>query len=326
MPPIFTVDSLVVPYGLDLTASENRPSAEINVSEILINARDFNVAASMLEASGVTEELTQYQRGAGITVFVPTDEAFAELPKTERLQSLPAEKKAAVLRFHVLHSYYPLGSLESIVNPVQPTLATEDTGAGRFTLNISRVNGSVAIDTGVVQASITRTVYDQNPVSVFAVSRVLLPREIFRGGGNGGTATDLVTTPPPEAAAFAPGGSPEVATPAARTTSTQGQSNDAKSSARKSAASFLLHGGGILLYCSVEILHLLLVSNLQLRSDRRGGAGTPSKVRTGNGKKSRDCPLTGDAAAPVPMPFNMTAIVAGYRCPACHLGLGLGLQ
>ncbi|CAA7389684.1 unnamed protein product [Spirodela intermedia] len=256
---IFTVDSLVVPYGLDLTASENRPSAEINVSEILINARDFNVAASMLEASGVTEELTQYQRGAGITVFVPTDEAFAELPKTERLQSLPAEKKAAVLRFHVLHSYYPLGSLESIVNPVQPTLATEDTGAGRFTLNISRVNGSVAIDTGVVQASITRTVYDQNPVSVFAVSRVLLPREIFRGGGNGGTATDLVTTPPPEAAAFAPGGSPEVATPAARTTSTQGQSNDAKSSARKSAASFLLHGGGILLYCSVEILHLLLV-------------------------------------------------------------------
>lgn len=258
---VFTVDSLVVPYGLDLTASENRPSAEINVSEILITGRDFNVAASMLEASGVTEELTQYQRGAGITVFVPTDEAFAELPKTERLQSLPAEKKAAVLRFHVLHSYYPLGSLESIVNPVQPTLATEDTGAGRFTLNISRVNGSVAIDTGVVQASITRTVYDQNPVSVFAVSRVLLPREIFGGGGNGGGATaDLALTPSPEVAAFAPGGSPDVATPAARTTSSPGQSNDAKSSARKNAARFLLHGGGgILLYYSVEILRLLLV-------------------------------------------------------------------
>jgi hypothetical protein len=79
-----------------------------------------------------------------------------------------------VLRFHVLHSYYPLGSLESIVNPVQPTLATEHTEAGHFTLNITRVNGSIAIDTGIVQASITRTVFDQNPVAVFAVSKVLL--------------------------------------------------------------------------------------------------------------------------------------------------------
>uniref|UniRef100_A0A7N0U3K9 FAS1 domain-containing protein n=1 Tax=Kalanchoe fedtschenkoi TaxID=63787 RepID=A0A7N0U3K9_KALFE len=87
--------------------------------------------------------------------------------------------KAVVLRFHVLHSYYPLGSLESIVNPVQPTLATESMGAGRFTLNISKLNGSVAIDTGVVQATVTQTVCDQNPVAIFGVSRVLLPRELF---------------------------------------------------------------------------------------------------------------------------------------------------
>lgn len=151
----------------------------MNITRILIEARGFNVAASMLEASGVAAELEGDEHGAGITAFVPTDEAFAGLPTTERLQSLPAERKAAVLRFHVLHSYYPLGSLESIVNPVQPTLATEDTEAGRFTLNITRVNGSVAIDTGVVQAWITRTVFDQNPVAVFAVSKVLLPREMF---------------------------------------------------------------------------------------------------------------------------------------------------
>ncbi|KAI8008554.1 Fasciclin-like arabinogalactan protein 4 [Camellia lanceoleosa] len=52
-------------------------------------------------------------------------------------------------------------------------------GAGRFTLNISRVNGSVAINTGIVQASVTQIVFDQNPVAIFGVSRVLLPREIF---------------------------------------------------------------------------------------------------------------------------------------------------
>lgn len=133
----------------------------------------------MLSASGVAEEFEADEGGAGITLFVPTDQAFADLPSTVRLQSLPADKKAVVLKFHVLHSYYPLGSLESIVNPVQPTLATEDMGAGSFTLNISRVNGSVAINTGIVQASVTQTVFDQNPVAIFGVSEVLLPREFF---------------------------------------------------------------------------------------------------------------------------------------------------
>ncbi|KAF6171893.1 hypothetical protein GIB67_011790 [Kingdonia uniflora] len=174
---IYTVNSLLVPYGFDLMASENRPPLGLNISRVLVDGHNFNVAASMLVASGVTEEFEKDEAGAGITMFVPTDEAFNDLD--ERFQGLSADYKAVVLKFHVLHSYYPLGSLESIVNPVQPTLATEDKGAGRFTLNITRVNGSVAIDTGLVQASITQTVFDQNPVAIFAVPKVLLPKEIF---------------------------------------------------------------------------------------------------------------------------------------------------
>ncbi|PON36715.1 FAS1 domain containing protein [Parasponia andersonii] len=176
---VFTVNSLLVPYGFDLMASETRPLLRLNITKTLIDGHNFNVAASMLSASGVVEEFEADEGGAGITLFVPVDTAFADLPANVRLQSLPADKKAVVLKFHVLHSYYPLGSLESIVNPVQPTLATEDMGAGRFTLNISRVKGSVAIDTGIVQASVTQTVFDQNPVAIFGVSEVLLPREIF---------------------------------------------------------------------------------------------------------------------------------------------------
>ncbi|KAG0464715.1 hypothetical protein HPP92_018879 [Vanilla planifolia] len=198
---IFAMNALLVPDGFDLAASETRPPAAVNITQVLVDGRDFNVAASMLEASGVVEEFEHDENGAGITVFVPTDESFAELPATERLQSLPADKKSVVLRFHVLHSYYPLGSLESIVNPVQPTIATEDTGAEHFTLNITRVNGSVSIDTGIVQATITRTVYDQNPVSVFAVSKVLLPREVFGKGASPGRSSMALAAPPVEAAA-----------------------------------------------------------------------------------------------------------------------------
>jgi uncharacterized surface protein with fasciclin (FAS1) repeats len=185
---VLAVGALMVPSGFDLAASESRPPPPVNISRVLADARGFNVVASMLQASGVVGEFEADEHGAGITVFVPTDDAFAALPATDRLQSLPAERKAVVLRFHVLHSYYPLGSLESIVNPVQPTLATEFTEAGRFTLNITRVNGSIAIDTGVVQASITRTVLDQNPVAIFAVSKVLMPKEMFSRGEAGSVA------------------------------------------------------------------------------------------------------------------------------------------
>jgi uncharacterized surface protein with fasciclin (FAS1) repeats len=192
---VLAVGGLIVPSGLDIAASgsETRPSPAVNITRVLFDARGFNVAASMLEASGVADDLEADERGAGVTIFVPTDDAFADLPATDRLQSLPADRKAVVLRFHVLHSYYPLGSLQSIVNPVQPTLATECTEAGRFTLNITRFNGSVAIDTGVVQATITRTVFDQNPVAVFAVSKVLLPKEMF---GRGNAASAAGAAPP----------------------------------------------------------------------------------------------------------------------------------
>ncbi|XP_010253181.1 PREDICTED: fasciclin-like arabinogalactan protein 4 [Nelumbo nucifera] len=229
---IFTINSLLVPYGFDLMASENRPPLGLNITRVLIDGHNFNVAASMLTASGVAEEFQADEGGAGITVFVPTDDAFADLSTTERLQSLPAERKAVVLKFHVLHSYYPLGSLESIVNPVQPTLATEAMGAGTFTLNITRVNGSVAIDTGIVQASVTQTVFDQNPVSIFAVSKVLLPREIFGREALGATRSGNagVGAAPPEIS-FSPENSPSLEIPPTHLSSSPGLREEIRSGA-----------------------------------------------------------------------------------------------
>ncbi|KAL5229560.1 hypothetical protein ABZP36_028336 [Zizania latifolia] len=234
---VLAVDGLIMPSVFDLAASESRHTAAVNITRVLADARAFNVAASMLEASCVADEFEADERGAGITVFAPTDDAFADLPTGDRLQSLPADRKAVVLRFHVLHSYYPLGSLESIVNPVQPTLATEFSQAGRFTLNITRANGSVAIDTGVVQATITRTVFDQNPVAVFAVSNVLLPNEMFTRGDS--TIVAVASAPP---SAAMPVESPETArTPPTKLSSppalrgTAGDANYTAASATKPA-------------------------------------------------------------------------------------------
>ncbi|MQL87760.1 hypothetical protein Taro_020299 [Colocasia esculenta] len=260
---VFAVDSLVVPFGFELAASEDQPpSSGLNITGVLIDGGDFNVVASMLAASGVVAELELDQKGAGITVFAPTDEAFAALPRTLRVQSLPADRKAEVLRFHVLHSYYPLGSLQGIVNPVQPTLATEGTGAGRFTLNITRVNNSVAIGTGIVQATITRTVLDQNPVAVFGISRVLLPREIFGRRGKHASGSDVPDAPPQEqVAALTPEGTSQVDAPPARLSSPPALRGEIGSGERQEAGGILISGasGIVLFWWCIEFLYLLLL-------------------------------------------------------------------
>lgn len=233
-------------------ASETRPPLNLNITKALIDGHNFNVAASLLSASGVLTEFEADEAGAGITLFVPTDLAFADLPSTVKLQSLSAADKAKVLRFHVLHSYYPLGSLESIVNPLQPTLATEENGAGSFTLNISRVNGSVAIDTGLVLASVTQTVFDQNPVAIFGVSEVLLPREIFGKDaptfspkpGNEGEGS----APPP----LSPENSPGLSGPASHLSSPPGFRNEIGSNGER----YRVHRYFVALCCIV--FHLMV--------------------------------------------------------------------
>ena len=238
-------------------ASESRPPLGLNITRTLIDGHNFNVAASMLMASGVVEEFEADEAGAGITMFVPTDDAFADLSTTERLQSLPADKKAVVLKFHVLHSYYTMGSLESIVNPVQPTLATEEMGAESFTLNISRVNGSVGIDSGIVQASVTQTVFDQNPVAIFGVSKVLLPREVF---GNNPIATTRPTpnngatgTAQPPDISLSPENSPGSYTPPSRMSSAPGFREELRSEAQ------INRGQRFILACALCCIGLYVV-------------------------------------------------------------------
>ncbi|BAT84534.1 hypothetical protein VIGAN_04194000 [Vigna angularis var. angularis] len=162
------------PYDLDLMTSEICLNIVLNITKAVIDGHNFNVIASMLAASGVVQAVLEFEADegdAGITFFVPVDDAFADLPPYVALQSLHVDKKGVVLKFHVLHSYYPLGSLESVVNPFQPTLATEAMGAGSFTLNISRLNGSISINTDIVQTSVTQTVFDQNLLSFLGFPR-----------------------------------------------------------------------------------------------------------------------------------------------------------
>ncbi|KAL4200144.1 hypothetical protein AMTRI_Chr03g54940 [Amborella trichopoda] len=188
---IFSIDRILIPYGIDIYSAPPPLSLSINITDVLVRAQNFNFLVSMIEASGVVYEFERGEVGAGITIFAPDDDAFSLL-NPETLQGLTADKKALILKYHVLLSYYPLGSLQTILNPVQPTLATEEIGAGTYTLNITRLRGNVAVSSGIVIAPVTQTVFDQKPLAIFTVPKVLLPKEIF-----GSPPPAPVPAPPP---------------------------------------------------------------------------------------------------------------------------------
>jgi uncharacterized surface protein with fasciclin (FAS1) repeats len=69
----------------------------------------FNVLGSLLEGAGLLDDVTN---PGPITVFAPTDEAFAKLTNLDEISQDPA-LVLAILTNHVLSGYYPAASLSN---------------------------------------------------------------------------------------------------------------------------------------------------------------------------------------------------------------------
>ncbi|XP_047172415.1 fasciclin-like arabinogalactan protein 1 [Vigna umbellata] len=112
----------------------------------------------------------------GLTVFCPLDDAFkAFLPK---FKNLTASGKLALLEFHGVPVYQSLATLKSN-NGLQNTLATD--GANKFDFTVQNDGEDVTLKTRLTTAKITNTIIDEQPLAVFAISKVLLPKELFKG-------------------------------------------------------------------------------------------------------------------------------------------------
>ncbi|MBY0525477.1 MAG: fasciclin domain-containing protein [Gemmataceae bacterium] len=84
--------------ALSPVGADDKPAKDI--VETAVSAGQFKTLAKALEVAGLTETL----KGAGpFTVFAPTDEAFAKVPK-DKLEALLNDKKSltAVLTYHVV--------------------------------------------------------------------------------------------------------------------------------------------------------------------------------------------------------------------------------
>lgn len=87
--------------------AEDTAVAEKTIVETAVGAGKFNTLVAAVKAAGLVEALS----GEGpLTVFAPTDEAFAKLPKgtvETLLKPENKEKLVAILKYHVVAGSYP---------------------------------------------------------------------------------------------------------------------------------------------------------------------------------------------------------------------------
>jgi transforming growth factor-beta-induced protein len=94
--------SAAVAAAVMVLAGGAAQAAEKNIVDTAVAAGSFTTLAKALQAAGLVDTL----KGKGpFTVFAPTDEAFAKLPKGTLEELLKPENKAklqAILTYHVV--------------------------------------------------------------------------------------------------------------------------------------------------------------------------------------------------------------------------------
>jgi transforming growth factor-beta-induced protein len=131
------------------------------IVETAVEAGSFTTLVSLVQAAGLVDALS----GPGpFTVFAPTDEAFAKVPKPtlEALAADPA-KLRAVLLYHVVPGAVPSSAITG------PTAAKTLNGAN---VQLRRAGGTVMVDNARVLAA---DVQASNGV-IHVVDTVLIPK------------------------------------------------------------------------------------------------------------------------------------------------------
>ncbi|CAO2173221.1 unnamed protein product [Urochloa humidicola] len=153
------------------------PPAPPNITA-LMSKGGCKAFASLVQKSPDALSTFQSAVSGGVTAFCPTDDALRRFMPSYK--NLTDDGKASLLLFHAVPVYYTLGSLKSSNGPMN-TLATD--GASRnYNFTVQNVGDQVSIRTEASEGAVAKvreTVYDRDPVAIYAVDAVLEPVELF---------------------------------------------------------------------------------------------------------------------------------------------------
>lgn len=120
-----------------------------DIVDTAVAAGSFNTLATALKAAGLVDTL----KGKGpFTVFAPTDEAFAKIPKAD-LDALLKDKAklTAVLTYHVVPGKVMAADVKAgAVKTVQGSALTVSTTGGVMVDNAKVVKTDIVADNGVI--------------------------------------------------------------------------------------------------------------------------------------------------------------------------------
>ncbi|KAK3123251.1 hypothetical protein QOZ80_8AG0627250 [Eleusine coracana subsp. coracana] len=164
------------------------PPAPVNLTELL-SKKYCKSFAGLLAADADAFSNINATKDTALTLFCPVDSAVASfMPK---FKNLTAKAKTALLLYHAVPDYYSLQLLKSNNGKVT-TLATTSVAKKDYTYDVQSEADTVTLDTKVTTSSIQATVRDDDPLAIYAVSKVLQPKELFK------VAKDLAPAPAPE--------------------------------------------------------------------------------------------------------------------------------
>ncbi|KAL5581243.1 hypothetical protein UlMin_013685 [Ulmus minor] len=150
-------------------------AAPTDVTKILEKADGFSVFIRLLKSTQVNIQIeSQLNVSNTLTIFAPTNGAFSSL-KPGTLNSLTNEQKVQLVQYHILPTFISLSNFETLSNPVR----TQASNTNDYPLNITTEGKWVNISTGLVNTTISGTIYEDNKLAVYRVDKVLLPLGIF---------------------------------------------------------------------------------------------------------------------------------------------------
>lgn len=155
------------------------PAGPTNITGILAKAGQFTTFIRLLDSTQVADQInTQINNSnQGLTIFAPSDNAFSSL-KAGMLNSLTDQQKVQLLQFHILPNFLSISSFQTASNPLRTQAGNSNNG--EFPLNVTTSGNQVNITTGVVNTTVSNSVYSDGQLAVYQVDQVLLPLEFFK--------------------------------------------------------------------------------------------------------------------------------------------------
>ncbi|XP_020213325.1 fasciclin-like arabinogalactan protein 11 [Cajanus cajan] len=201
------------------------PSGPTNITQVLEKAGQFTTFIKLLKATQVSDRINSQLNNSnqGLTIFAPTDNAFSSL-KAGTLNSINSQDQMQLVQFHILPTLYTVTQFQTASNPLHTQAGNSDDG--EYPLNVTTSGNQVNVTTGVVDTTVSNTIFSDNQLAVYQVDKVLLPMAIFGSSAPASAPAEAPAPTKPEKnvrAADSPTGSSDSSVDASSAVSLSGE-------------------------------------------------------------------------------------------------------